>query len=134
MFYLTCRYNSTHKLSEKSDVYSFGIVLLELITGKCPQKTIHIVEWVEQMLKGDIQNIIDSRLLGNHGMDSATRALAIAMECVPKTAGQRPDMADVLVRLKECLALDSNDDRACRVADGDDKGTSSLIKRASIEM
>ena len=85
------------------------------------QKVIHIAECVEQVFKGDTQNIIDSRLQGKFGRDSATRALAIVMECVPKTAGQRPDMADVLVRLKECLALDSNDDRACRVDDGDDK-------------
>ncbi|XP_057504714.1 probable LRR receptor-like serine/threonine-protein kinase At1g05700 isoform X2 [Actinidia eriantha] len=135
--YIDPEYNSTGKLSEKSDVYSFGIVLLELITGqrvrvKCTEGTqIHIVEWVGQVHKGDIQNIIDSRLLGKLGMDSARSAFAIAMECVPKTAGQRPDMADVLVRLKDCLELES---RACRVDDGDDKGTSSLIKRASMEM
>ncbi|XP_057504806.1 putative leucine-rich repeat receptor-like serine/threonine-protein kinase At2g19230 isoform X2 [Actinidia eriantha] len=115
--YLDPGYHSTGKLSEKSDVYSFGIVLLELITGQrviikcteCPQKVIHIAEWVEQVYKGDIQNIIDSRLIGKLGMDSATSALAIAMECVPKAAGQRPDMADVLVRLKDCLALESRE-------------------------
>ncbi|GFY97107.1 leucine-rich repeat transmembrane protein kinase protein [Actinidia rufa] len=116
--YIDPEYNSTGKLSEKSDVYSFGIVLLELITGqcvrvKCTEGTqIHIVEWVGQVHKGDIQNIIDSRLLGKFGMDSARSAFAIAMECVPKTAGQRLGMAEVLVRLKECLALESRDGRA----------------------
>ncbi|GFY97105.1 leucine-rich repeat transmembrane protein kinase protein [Actinidia rufa] len=135
--YVDPEYNSTGKLSEKSDVYSFGIALLELITGqrvrvKCtegPQKVIHIVEWVEQVHKGDIQNVIDSRLLGTLGMDSATSALAIALECVPKTAGQRLDVTEVLARLKECLALESRDGRACRGHDGDEEGTSSFDQK-----
>ncbi|GFY97103.1 leucine-rich repeat protein kinase family protein [Actinidia rufa] len=138
--YLDPEYHSTGKLSEKSDVYSFGIVLLELITGQPAviketegtQQFIHIVKWI--LLKEmDINDIIDSRLQGNFGMDSALKVIEIAMECVLETARQRPYMATVLAKLKECLALESRDVGASRV-DADDKGTSRLIKRTSMEM
>ncbi|XP_057504809.1 putative leucine-rich repeat receptor-like protein kinase At2g19210 [Actinidia eriantha] len=138
--YLDPEYHSTGKLSEKSDVYSFGIVLLELITGQPAvikdtegtQQFIHIVKWI--LLKEmDINDIIDSRLQGNFGMDSALKVIEMAMECVLETARQRPYMATVLAKLKECLALESRGVGASRV-DADDKGTSRLIKRTSMEM
>ena len=115
---------------------------MELITGlpavikdtEGTQQFIHIVKWIEPLLKErDINDIIDPRLQGNFGTDSAPKVIEIAMECVLETARQRPYMVTVLAKLKECLALESRDVGVSRV-DADDKGTSKLIKRASMEM
>ncbi|PSS07381.1 Leucine-rich repeat receptor-like serine/threonine-protein kinase [Actinidia chinensis var. chinensis] len=139
--YFDPEYFRTKKLSEKSDVYSFGVVLLELITGQPNQikdtevtnEFTHISYWVEPSFeKRDIQKIIDSRLQGNFGIDSATMAVELAMACVPEYARQRPDMAYVLAKLKECLALESADDRAL-MWDTDDTGTNCSLEHAFLD-
>lgn len=103
------RYQSTGILNNKSDVYSFGIVLLELITGQPAIKNpggIHIVKWVGPMIdRGDIQSIVDQRLLGDFNTSSAWKALEIAIACLEPTGRKRPDMSQVVVDLKDCLAL-----------------------------
>ncbi|KAF3962117.1 hypothetical protein CMV_013332 [Castanea mollissima] len=96
------------ELTEKSDVYSFGVVLLEIITSRPvierSYENTHISQWVRMMLdKGDIQNIVDPRLGGDFNVNSAWKAVEIAMACVSTTSSNRPPMSEVVVRLKECL-------------------------------
>lgn len=105
------RYYTTYKLNEKSDVFSFGIVILELITGQPAiirdTENIHIVKWVKSIIaKGDIHKIVDPRLEGNFNVNSAWKVLETAMACVPLTAIQRLNMSEVLMDLKECLAIE----------------------------
>ena len=108
---MTCRYSVSYRLTEKSDVYSFGVVLLKIITCRPvierSDENIHISEWVRNMLaKGDIQNIVDPRLRGDFNVNSAWKAVEIAMASVSFTCTKRPPMSEVVVELKECLATE----------------------------
>ena len=104
------RYQATGNLNKKSDVYSFGIILLELITSQPATRNpgnIHIVGWVSPMIeRGDIQSIIDPRLQGDFNINSAWKAVEIALACVASSGMQRPDMSHVLADLKDCLEIE----------------------------
>ncbi|GMN72819.1 hypothetical protein TIFTF001_055667 [Ficus carica] len=106
--YLDPQYYKSNRLNEKSDVYSFGIVLLEIITGrpatsKIPDDT-SLSEWVIMMLeKGLINGIVDPRLQGNFHVNSAWKAVEIALNCVSLNSAERPTMSQVVGELKGCL-------------------------------
>lgn len=99
-------------MSKKSDVYSFGIILFELITGlpaitRTSEESIHIIQWTTPLIeRGDIQRIVDLRLRGQFNMNSAWKAVEIAMSCVKASSGERPDMSGVLSDLKDCMNLE----------------------------
>ncbi|GMN20054.1 hypothetical protein TIFTF001_045273 [Ficus carica] len=106
--YLDPKYYKSNRLNEKSDVYSFGIVLLEIITGrpaisKIPDETC-LREWVIMMFeKGLINGIVDPRLQGNFHVNSAWKAVEIALNCVSLNSAKRPTMSEVIGVLKGCL-------------------------------
>ena len=104
------RYYISNKLNEKSDVFSFGIVLLELITGKTAiirrSERMHILQWVGPLIaRGEITTAVDPRL-AEYEVNSAWKAVEIAMECTLDTSIKRPTMSIVVNELKECLALE----------------------------
>ena len=93
---------------EKSDVFSFGVVLLQIITGQPvidkSNKNIHISQWVTSVLvNGDIKNIVDPRLQGNFDINSAWKAVELAVNCVSPKSTNRPNMGQVVNELKQCL-------------------------------
>ena len=108
---MNCSYYTSNRLTEKSDVYSFGVVLLEIITG---QKVIarneergHIKEWVRSLVAlGDIMAIVDSRFEGDFDINSAWKAVEIAMACVSLSPKERPIMSVIVFELKEILATE----------------------------
>ncbi|EEF46324.1 BRASSINOSTEROID INSENSITIVE 1-associated receptor kinase 1 precursor, putative [Ricinus communis] len=106
--YLDPEYYVRNWLTEKSDVYSFGVVLLEIITSRSvisqtSEKT-HVSQWVKPMLeRGDIKNIVDSRLCGDFDTNTAWKAAELAMACVSATSTERPSMSQVVMELSECL-------------------------------
>ncbi|XP_062156019.1 LRR receptor-like serine/threonine-protein kinase IOS1 [Alnus glutinosa] len=109
--YLDPEYYISSWLTEKSDVYSFGVVLLEIITSRPAiqksQEMTHISQWVSLMLaKGDIKSIVDTRLRENFNINSAWKAVEIAMACVSPTSAKRPNMSQVVAELKESLATE----------------------------
>ena len=131
-FCFTCRYQASENFSKKSDVYSFGIVLFELIPGqpaiiRGPERNTHILDWVYPNIEsGDIQNVVDPRLQGEFHTNSAWKAVEIGMSCIPPIAVQRPDMSQILVELKECLALEMAHAKSQRVATEGNKTPSSI--------
>lgn len=109
--YMDPAYLASNELNEKCDVYSFGIVLLELITGKPPglrtHEDTHIVEWVRPMVeRTEIKEIVDSRLNGDFGTNSAWKVAETAMACVEHNSSQRPAMRQVVAKLRECVEME----------------------------
>lgn len=105
------RYYASNRLNEKSDVFSFGVVLLELITGRPviikAEQNPHIIQWVRSVLpEREINDIVDSRLRGEFDSGSARIALDTAMACVAQSSINRPSMSQVVVKLRECLAME----------------------------
>ncbi|XP_031268854.1 probable LRR receptor-like serine/threonine-protein kinase At1g05700 [Pistacia vera] len=98
------------RLNEKSDVYSFGLVLLNIITGqpvilKSCENT-HISRWVKSKLaRGDIRKIVDPRLGENLNINSAWKAVELALASASHASSKRPTMIEVVMGLKECLAM-----------------------------
>ncbi|CAA0384668.1 unnamed protein product [Arabidopsis thaliana] len=111
--YLDPEYYRTSRLAEKSDIYSFGIVLLEMITSQHAidrtRVKHHITDWVVSLIsRGDITRIIDPNLQGNYNSRSVWRALELAMSCANPTSEKRPNMSQVVIDLKECLATENS--------------------------
>ncbi|CAH1429666.1 unnamed protein product [Lactuca virosa] len=110
--YLDPEYYTSNRLTEKSDVYSFGIVLLVIITGepaitKYENDNIHICRWVNlKLAEGDMKNIVDPRLLGDFDINSAWKAVELAMACVSHTPSRRPTMNEVVMELSDCLVIE----------------------------
>nr|GEX11327.1 putative leucine-rich repeat receptor-like protein kinase At2g19210 [Tanacetum cinerariifolium] len=110
--YLDPEYYTSTRLTEKSDVYSFGVVLLVLITGQPAITThdndnIHISGWVSlKLAEGNVKSIVDSRLLDDFDMNSAWRAVELAMACVADIPNRRPTMKDVVMELDDCLVTE----------------------------
>ncbi|ESW22565.1 hypothetical protein PHAVU_005G163800 [Phaseolus vulgaris] len=109
--YLDPYYHSSNRLTQKSDVYSFGVVLLEIITNESVtgrnEESVHISERVSSKIPtGDIRAIVDSRLEGNFDINSAWKALEIAMACVSPNPKERPMMSVVVIELQESLATE----------------------------
>ena len=68
---------------------------------------LHILEWVIPIVEGgDIQNVVDPRLQGEFSINSAWKAVEIAMSCTSSNAVERPDMSQILAELKECISLE----------------------------
>ena len=99
-------------MAEISDVYSFGIVLLEIITSQRvidqTREKPHITEWMGFMLnRGDITRIMDPKLHGDFNSRSVWRAIELAMLCANPSSEKRPNMSQVVIELKECLASEN---------------------------
>ncbi|XP_074569537.1 putative LRR receptor-like serine/threonine-protein kinase At1g05700 [Curcuma longa] len=114
--YLDPEYYNKNQLSRKSDVYSFGVVLLELITGKTPifndPEKIHIVQWVKKRLaNGNIEDVIDTSLCKEGVRNSARKVADVALASTTDTWNMRPTMTEVVMKLKECLAMYTNGDK-----------------------
>ncbi|CAL9764343.1 unnamed protein product [Musa acuminata subsp. burmannicoides] len=127
--YLDPEYYVKNQLSEKSDVYSFGVVLLELITGQPPiligSEKIHIVEWVyERLAKGNVEDVVDKSLQGEYDVNCAWKIAYVALNCAMQSSTKRPTMTEVVMQLKEWLALQSNLDETQL----EDRNTLKLLK------
>ncbi|XP_060672355.1 LRR receptor-like serine/threonine-protein kinase IOS1 isoform X2 [Ziziphus jujuba] len=109
--YLDPEYYKTNRLNEKSDVYSFGVVLLQIITSQPAisrsEERTHISQWVSDMAAdGDIRSVVEPQLQGDFEVNSVWKAVEIAMACVSPTSSQRPNMNQVVIEIKDCLAME----------------------------
>ncbi|GMN67980.1 hypothetical protein TIFTF001_037039 [Ficus carica] len=113
-------------LNEKSDVYSFGVVILQIITSRpaitrTNDERDHISNWVQSMVaNGDIKGIVDPRLQGDFDINSVWKAVEIAMASLSPTAAKRPNMSQVVIELRECLASELTRRNNSHVTDSTD--------------
>ncbi|PSS26052.1 Proline-rich receptor-like protein kinase [Actinidia chinensis var. chinensis] len=113
--YLAPEYASSGKLTDKSDVYSFGIVLLELITGRCPID-IHsdddsLVDWARPILMrategGSYEELVDPRLENDYDPQQMQCMVVCAAGCIRHSARSRPKMRQIVRALEGDVSLE----------------------------
>uniref|UniRef100_A0ACD5U187 Uncharacterized protein n=1 Tax=Avena sativa TaxID=4498 RepID=A0ACD5U187_AVESA len=114
--YVDPEYQMTMQLTAKSDVYSFGVVLLELVTGKPAilrvPVPVNIIQWARQRLaQGNIEAVVDTRMHGLYDVNTVWKVADIALKCTAQSSVQRPNMADVVAQLRECIELENGHSR-----------------------
>ncbi|XP_050248379.1 receptor-like protein kinase HSL1 [Quercus robur] len=106
--YIAPEYAYTLRVNEKSDIYSFGVVILELVTGKCPTDPEFgekdLVKWVSTTIdqKG-IDHVIDPTL-GSKYKEEISKILDIGLLCAGLLPINRPAMRKVVKLLQEAGA------------------------------
>lgn len=89
--------------------------MLEIITGRpaisisrgSQVERIHVSQWVSDAVgNGDVTSVVDPRLEDDFLVNSAWKAVEIAMACVSATSNKRPTMNRVVIELKDCLAME----------------------------
>ncbi|KAH6792697.1 hypothetical protein C2S52_003174 [Perilla frutescens var. hirtella] len=102
----------TRSISQQADVYSVGVVVLELVTGREPDKIvreegIELPNWVQAVVeeKGTTE-VIDQDLLSyhNHSEDQLVQLLLLALSCTSRHPLARPSAPDLTRRLHKICA------------------------------
>lgn len=113
LFFIS-EYAYTMKVTEKCDIYSFGVVLLELITGKCPVQPLeqggNLVTWVKRSTLGRVSDIFDVRLdlSSRRTIKEMSLVLKIALFCTNTSPMNRPTMREVIAMMINVREAASN--------------------------
>ncbi|GER45290.1 receptor kinase 2 [Striga asiatica] len=104
-------YFRTRKLTMKADTYAFGVVLFETLCGRAAvdlnvAEEEHILTvWArDKISKGEVDQIVDSRLRVEISKGSLKTFVGIAERCLHEEPKSRPSMSQVVQQLE--LALD----------------------------
>ncbi|KAJ1390548.1 Protein kinase domain [Sesbania bispinosa] len=97
------------KQSQKADVYSFGVLLMEMLTGKCPSAVdgggtaVDLPRWVQSVVREEwTAEVFDLELMRYKDIEEEMVALLqIAMACTATAPDQRPRMSHVVKMIEE---------------------------------
>lgn len=108
------------KITQKADVYSFGVLLLELLTGKCPAMGDHVgsvigysgvidlPRWVQSVVREEwTAEVFDLELMRYKDIEEEmVGLLQIAMACTSAALDQRPKMNRVVKMIEEIRGVE----------------------------
>ncbi|KAF8662813.1 hypothetical protein HU200_055391 [Digitaria exilis] len=99
--------------SHKGDVYAFGVVLLELLTGRCPGSelpnggvVVELPRWVQSVVREEwTSEVFDLELMKDKGIEEEMVAmLQLALSCAAAAPEQRPKIGYVVKMIDEVRA------------------------------
>lgn len=108
------------KFSQKADVYAFGVLLLELLTGKCPSGmenggpggsyggVLDLPRWVQSVVREEwTAEVFDLELMRYKDIEEEmVGLLQIAMACASPAPDQRPKMGHVVKMIEEIRGVE----------------------------
>ncbi|KAF8392773.1 hypothetical protein HHK36_021010 [Tetracentron sinense] len=109
--YIAPEYGLEGRVSTKGDVYSYGIMLMEMLTRKKPTDEMFVGgsslrQWVKSTFPGLLVKVVDSNLLmreqpTEYVLHCSSSIMELALQCPSEFLGERPNMKDVVVRLRK---------------------------------
>lgn len=119
--YVAPEYAWTGMLNEKSDIYSFGILMMEIISGRCPvdysrpEGEVNLIDWLKTMVENrKSMEVVDPNLLDMPTSKALKHILLVALMCVDPNASERPKMGQVIRMLDEVDLLVRHENRSDR--------------------
>ncbi|TVU26831.1 hypothetical protein EJB05_29396, partial [Eragrostis curvula] len=105
--------SKVEEANEKTDVYSLGIIILELLTGKCPMNRtdgMDLPQWVASIIKEErTSEVFDRKLMRDAAAgtvwDELIDTLNLALQCVDLSPSVRPKAREVLQQLEQIWKL-----------------------------
>ncbi|GMI92726.1 hypothetical protein like AT5G25930 [Hibiscus trionum] len=99
--YIAPEYAKTRRIDEKIDVYSFGVILLELTTGRKPNRGDEhrsLAEWAQHYYEGGnpISDVLDEDVKEDCHLNQMRNVFKLGLYCTRTLPSLRPSMRTVL--------------------------------------